>query len=95
MNNKEFVTALSARCDTAPKETKQLIETLVNVIADALDEGSAISIQGFGTFEVKKKNERIIVNPITRQRQLVPPKLAVAFKPSNTLKEKVNRKNPT
>ncbi|RRD77014.1 HU family DNA-binding protein [Alloprevotella sp. OH1205_COT-284] len=92
MNNKEFIAALSNRSETTQKETKQLVESLVNVIADALDEGATISIQNFGTFEVKKKNERIIVNPTTRQRQLIPPKLAVAFKPSNALKEKVNPK---
>ena len=47
-----------------------------------------IAIQGFGTFEVKKKLERISINPATQQRMLIPPKLVLTYKPSVTLKEK-------
>lgn len=53
-----------------------------------LQDGNTISLQGFGTFEVKKKLERISVNPVTQQRMLIPPKLVLAYKPSVTLKEK-------
>lgn len=51
-------------------------------------EGNVISIQGFGTFEVKKKIERISVNPVTKQRMLIPPKLILTYKPSSSLKDK-------
>lgn len=91
MNNKEFINALSNRCESSPKETKRMVESMVTVLADALEDGSSLSIPGFGTFEVKKKNERVIVNPATRQRQLIPPKLTLAFKASPALKEKVNQ----
>ena len=53
-----------------------------------LQEGNVVTIQGFGTFEVKKKAERITVNPTTKQRMLVPPKLVLAYRPSGQLKEK-------
>jgi DNA-binding protein HU-beta len=53
-----------------------------------LQEGNTIAIQGFGTFEVKKKMERISVNPTTQQRMLIPPKLVLSYKPSTNLKEK-------
>ncbi|MGN1244462.1 MAG: HU family DNA-binding protein, partial [Alloprevotella sp.] len=48
-----------------------------------------LAIQGFGSFEVKKKMERIVVNPATKQRKLIPPKLVMGFKPSAVLKEKL------
>jgi len=50
-----------------------------------------VGIQGFGAFEVRKKEERISVNPVTKQRMLVPPKLTLAFKPSSTLKERIKK----
>jgi DNA-binding protein HU len=53
-----------------------------------LQDGNNIVIQGFGTFEVKKKLERISINPATQQRMLIPPKLVLTYKPSVTLKEK-------
>lgn len=90
MNNKEFVNALATRLQKSPQAVKQQIEALVNTMADMLDEGATLNVQGFGTYEVKKKKERIIIHPITKQRQLVPPKLVVAFKPSPTLKDKIN-----
>ena len=90
MNNKEFVNALATRLQKNPQAVKQQIEALVNTMASMLDEGATLTVQGFGTYEVKKKKERIIIHPITKQRQLVPPKLVVAFKPSPTLQDKLN-----
>ncbi|EXY65380.1 HU family DNA-binding protein, partial [Bacteroides fragilis] len=49
---------------------------------------------GFGTFEVKKKAERIVINPVTKLRLLVPPKLVLAFKPSPILKDKFKETFP-
>lgn len=90
MNNKEFINALATRLQENPKTVKQHVEALVDALANMLDEGAILNVQGFGTYEVKKKKERIIVHPTTKQRQLVPPKLVIAFKPSPTLKDKVN-----
>lgn len=70
------------------KDTSELISSLLSDMTQQLEEGNVISIQGFGTFEVKKKAERISVNPITKQRLLVPPKLVLNYKPSTLLKDK-------
>ena len=90
MNNKEFINALATRLQENPKTVKQHVGALVDALANMLDEGATLNVQGFGTYEVKKKKERIIVHPMSKQRQLVPPKLVIAFKPSPTLKDKVN-----
>lgn len=89
MNNKEFINALAARLDLNAKEVQSLTKTFTNELADKLDEGRVLAIQGFGNFEVKKKLERVLVNPATKQRMLVPPKLTLNFKPSNVLKDKL------
>ncbi len=91
MTSKEFISVLAERNEITPRETQQLIESLSEVMADVLNEGDMITIQGFGNFETKKKMERIIVNPSTKQRQLIPPKLTVSFKPSSVLKEKIKK----
>lgn len=90
MNNKEFTAELSARTGFNIKETGKLITALVSEMANQLGEDNLISIQGFGTFEVKKKVERVVVNPSTRQRMLVPPKMEIKFRPSALIKDKVN-----
>ena len=88
MNNKEFIAEIASRMGETQKEMSQLVSSAVNIMTLELQEGNSIVVQGFGAFEVKKKLERISVNPVTKQRMLIPPKLVLSFKPSATLKEK-------
>jgi DNA-binding protein HU-beta len=90
MNNKDFISTVSARTGLTTQEVQKAVTALVKALPDMLDDEQVLSIQGFGNFEVKKKMERVVVNPATRQRKLFPPKLALAFKPSPVLKEKFN-----
>lgn len=88
MNNKEFTSELAERLGYTIKDTSELIGSLLSDITEELEEGNAVAVQGFGTFEVKKKAERISMNPVTKQRLLVPPKLVLTYRPSNALKDK-------
>ena len=88
MNNKEFTSELAERLGYTIKDTSELIGSLLSDMTQKLEEGNMIVIQGFGSFEVKKKTERISINPASKQRILVPPKLVLSYKPSNTLKDK-------
>jgi len=88
LNNKEFITELSNRLGYSAKETSDLVSSAITVVSEQLQEGNTVVVQGFGSFEVKKKLERISVNPATKQRMLVPPKLVINFKPSNVIKDK-------
>lgn len=88
MNNKEFTSELANRLGYTIKDTSELIGSLLSDMTHELEEENIISIQGFGTFEVKKKAERISINPLLKQRLLVPPKLVLTYRPSSTLKDK-------
>ncbi len=94
MNNKEFTAELSRRTGVSVKETTDLIGKLIDEMTEELVEGNAVAILGFGTFDVKKKAERISVSPTTKQRMLVPPKLVLSFKPSSLLRDRVNKNQP-
>jgi len=93
MNHKEFATELAKRIGRNSKETNALIGALIDEMSEHWTDGDAISVQSFGTFEVKKKAERVSVNPHTKQRMLIPPRLVLTFKPSPLLKEKCNQKS--
>ena len=88
MNNKEFISELSKRMGYSNKDATQFVSSVLNVMSQELQDGKSVVIQGFGSFDVKKKLARISVNPVTRQRMLIPPKLVLSYKPSITLKEK-------
>ncbi|MBQ9672380.1 MAG: HU family DNA-binding protein [Prevotella sp.] len=89
MNNKEFVAELSRRMGYKNEKTQRLLQNVLNSMGDRFLEGDALQVPNFGTFEVKKKLERVIVNPTTGQRMLVPPKMVLGFKPYSSWKDKL------
>ena len=89
MNNKEFIAELAERTGFNAKDTQKLVNNLIDAMGDAFQEDNSVMVANFGVFETKKKMERIMVNPSTGQRMLVPPKLVLNFKPNQTWKDKL------
>ena len=89
MNNKEFISELSRRLGYSNKDATRLVSSVLSIMTQELQDGKTIAIQGFGSFDVKKKLERVSVNPVTQQRLLIPPKLVLSFKPGITLKRQI------
>lgn len=89
MNNKELVSETAKRLGWTQQEVTDMMTTLSSVVSAKLVDNDSVYFQGFGQFEVKKKDERITVNPKTGKRYLVPPKLAPVFKPGTTIKNKL------
>ncbi|MDO4161253.1 MAG: HU family DNA-binding protein [Prevotellaceae bacterium] len=89
MNNKSFITELSQRLGYTQDDTQKMVNTLTDTFTHAFQQGDSVTLPNFGTFEVKKRLERVVVNPGTKQRMLVPPKLVLNFKPIASLKEKI------
>lgn len=92
MNNKEFLTKLSETLSLDIKEVTRRANALIALMTSQLEEQEVLAISNFGTFEVKKKLERVVINPSTQQRMLVPPKLVVGFKANPSLRDKANTK---
>lgn len=90
MNHKEFLTALSGKCGLTVEEADRQVGILLSVMKKTWSEGDSVSISGFGVLEVRKKKERVSVNPSNGQRMLIPPKLTLNYKPSALLKDKIN-----
>ena len=86
MNHKELTGELAQRLGYSDKNAAQLIATMVAIMGEQLQEGKTLSFADFGIFKVEKKLEHITVNPLTKQRFLVPPQLILTFKPADALK---------
>jgi len=91
MTNQELITALAKRMEWTQKEISDILESTVSIIRENLENGNSINIQGFGLFEAKKKGERISVNPVSKQRFLVPPKISLSFRPGQTIKDNLKK----
>lgn len=89
MNNKEYIAILAQKGVYNQKDTQKLVRTVIDAMTDSFGEGDTVSIPGFGTFEVRKRLERIVVNPTTKKKMLVPPKLLLGFKPVQSIKNQL------
>lgn len=89
MNNKEFIIELARRTGYTQEDTRKLVRTFVDELGKNFEKGEAVMIPGLGTFDIKKRLERTMVNPTTGKRMLVPPKLVLNFKPVASIKEKL------
>ncbi len=92
MDNKTFVERLSEGSGLDKDSISALIRSLGDILVDNALSGNVISIPSFGSFESKKKKERIAVHPSTAKRLLIPPKLTLVFKPSAPLRKQIREK---
>lgn len=90
MDNKKLVETLASNLGRSADDVNKLLEGLSGVLRSRCGELDSVSVPGFGTFEPRKRNERVMVNPQTGKRMLVPPKIVLGFKVSNILKSKLN-----
>ncbi len=72
-------------------DVNKLLDGLAGVLRTRCGELDSVIVPGFGAFEPRKRNERVMVNPKTGKRMLVPPKVVLGFKVSNVLKSKLKQ----
>ncbi|MDP4269165.1 MAG: HU family DNA-binding protein [Bacteroidota bacterium] len=94
MNNKELIGELARRLELTQAEAQALLEKTCKIMGKRFAEMDTLSIQGFGTFEVKKKQERLTIHPVSGKRLLVPPKLVLSFLTGKAFKEKTKDRHP-
>jgi nucleoid DNA-binding protein len=93
MNSAELLTTLSQRLKLSKTEVGKRLDDTIAVITAELIKENVVSFTTFGSWEVKKRNERISVHPETGKRLLVPPKLIVKFKPTASFNKKIKELN--
>lgn len=68
-----------------------LCTELAAAIGESVAAGDSVAVPSFGSFEPKKRNERVALHPSTGKKILIPPKISVVFKPSAMLKQKIRK----
>ena len=93
MEHKKFIEELQRRLGKNRKEVEASVADMLQIVKERSVLMDSFSIQGFGTFEPRKKAERISVNPSTGKRMLIPPKIVLTFKPGTIIKNKLREKS--
>ena len=89
MQKTDFVKSVADRANVSQKEAKQVIDAALDIITESLKGGEKVTLTGFGTFEVRQRQEREGVNPQTRQKIKIAATKTPGFSASSTLKEAV------
>ncbi len=89
MNRTELVEKVAMQAGLTKTQADAAIKAFVETVTEALKEGDKISLKGFGTFEVRERNERTARNPRTGETIIVPATTIPAFKASSALKKEL------
>lgn len=92
MDHKNFIDELQNRLGSDKKTLNTLLSATMQVVKDKAVMMDAIVITGFGTFEPRKKLERVSINPATGKRMLIPPKIVLSFKPAGAIRTKLKER---
>jgi len=71
-------------------ESAELVETVLDEIAGALEDGEVVKISSFGSFAVRQKGERVGRNPKTGEEVPILPRRVLVFRASHVLKDRIN-----
>lgn len=71
-------------------ESAQLVERVLDEIAQSLMRGETVKLSSFGSFAVRQKGGRIGRNPKTGEEVPIEPRRVLVFRPSHVLKDRVN-----
>ena len=73
------------------QESSDLVESMLALVAAELARGESVKLSSFGSFSVRDKGERVGRNPKTKEEVMIDPRRVLVFKPSQVLKERVDR----
>lgn len=91
MNKTELSSAVAAKSELTRKQAELAVNSMVEVIGDALAKGEKVQLVGFGSFEVRNRPARKARNPRTGEEISIAASKAPAFKAGKALKDKVNK----
>ena len=89
MNKADLINALAAKNEISKKDAEKAVNSVLDLIGDALKNGDKVQIMGFGSFEVKERAARTGKNPATGESIQIAASKAIVFKAGKALKDSV------
>jgi DNA-binding protein HU-beta len=91
MNKEQLIENIAGDAKITKTAAKAALESFVESVTRSLRKGDKVSLVGFGTFSVSKRNARTGRNPKTGETLNIPAKLVARFKAGKALSDAVNR----
>ena len=92
MNKKELIESIAGAADISKAAAEKALNGTLAAIAESLNQGGKVTLVGFGTFSVSKRDARQGRNPQTGKSIEIKAKKVVEFKISKAFKNQFNKK---
>ncbi len=88
----DIIDTLIREVDLPRQQASDFLEATLEEVITALTQSGTVKLSSFGSFNVHKKAKRIGRNPKTGKEAVITPRRVLSFKPSQYLREKVQRR---
>jgi len=91
MNKAELISAIVAKTNLTKVDAKKALDAFIEVSGETLKKGDKLTLVGFGSFAVAKRNARNGRNPRTGAKIKIVAKKVVKFRPGRDISKKINK----
>ena len=89
MTKQQLIERVAAKTELKKSEAELAVDSVLAMIAEALQANERVDLRGFGSFVVKDRKERQGRNPRTGETITIAAKRDASFKPGKDLTEKL------
>jgi len=93
LTKKDIINSIYMQIGFSKRILNTIMDDILYIIVENLKKNKKVKISNFGTFELRKKKERIGRNPKTREKKFISARNVVLFKASKDFKKFINLKN--
>ncbi len=90
LTKKDIINSIYMQIGFSKRITETLLEDIFEIILKNIILKKKVKIAKFGTFSLRKKNERIGRNPKTKEKKIISERNVILFKPSKEFKKYIN-----
>jgi DNA-binding protein HU-beta len=91
MTKEDIITQIAADAKTTKVQAKAALESFIDTVTKSLKKGEKVSLVGFGTFSISKRNARMGRNPKTGASIEIKARKVAKFKAGKQLSDTVNK----
>tara|TARA_Y100000768_G_scaffold354566_1_gene307634 strand:+ start:643 stop:936 length:294 start_codon:yes stop_codon:yes gene_type:complete len=91
LTKKEIINSIYMQIGFSKKISEALLEDILELILNNIIKYKKVKIAKFGTFILRKKNQRIGRNPKTKENKIITERNVILFKASKEFKEYINK----
>ena len=89
MTRADLADSINKKIGLSRADSALMVESVIDLMGDALERGENVKLSGFGTFVLRDKGERIGRNPKTGVEVPITSRRVLTFRASQSLRDRI------